>query len=365
MTNVQLLYAMQFACLLRPLAPSTTSWSPSLPEGGIGFSRRCRCAALCICMPTCRQSCGLCEQLFCFLPETDDRTGPAQIVLHLRRPFSVGLSSRPSPAGKGDREALDEENILRWPRVTNMQLPYAMQFAYLLRPLAPSTTSWSPSLPEGGIGFNRRCRCAALCICMQTCRQSCGLCEQLSCFLPETDDRMGPAQIVLHLRRPFSVGLSSRPSPAGKGDREALDEENILRWPRVTNMQLPYAMQFAYLLRPLAPSTTSWSPSLPEGGIGFNRRRWCAALCICMPTCRRSCGLCKRMFPCLPDKGSVTVANVYYRCRMCDSLLSCIASHDTASDKAQAKTGTRSCDAFLASFFASRRTPIRPEYHKK
>ena len=25
---------MQYALLLRPLAPSTTSWSPSLPEGG-------------------------------------------------------------------------------------------------------------------------------------------------------------------------------------------------------------------------------------------------------------------------------------------------------------------------------------------
>ena len=27
---------------------------------------------------------------------------------------------------------------------------------------------------------------------------------------------------------PFTVGLPSMPSPAGKGDREAVDEENIL-----------------------------------------------------------------------------------------------------------------------------------------
>ena len=62
------------------------------------------------------------------------------------------------------------------------------------------------------------------------------------------------------------VGLPSKPSPAGKGDREAVDEENILRWPRVTDIQLYRAMHHALLLHPLAPSTTSWSPSLPEGG---------------------------------------------------------------------------------------------------
>ena len=56
------------------------------------------------------------------------------------------------------------------------------------------------------------------------------------------------------------------PFPAGKGDREAVDEEKILRWPKVTDMQLYCAMQYALLLHPLAPFTTSWSPSLPEGG---------------------------------------------------------------------------------------------------
>ena len=70
---------------------------------------------------------------------------------------------------------------------------------------------------------------------------------------------------------PITVGAEgvyySKPSPAGKGDREAVDEENILRWPRVTDIQLYRAMQHALLMRPLAPSTTSWSPSLPEGGM--------------------------------------------------------------------------------------------------
>ena len=38
-------------------------------------------------------------------------------------------------------------------------------------------------------------------------------------------------------KSPVTVGTKGgyyyMPSPAGKGDREAVDEENILRWPRV------------------------------------------------------------------------------------------------------------------------------------